>query len=266
MSAVSASTRRAGTDRPMNGWRLEWLRLRRSARGVALLGVFGGYGLLGPVLARYLAVLVRHLGARGAVTVSVRPPVPADGITTYVQQVHQVGLVVVVVVATGALAFDSRPGISTFFRTRARSTWQLVLPRFVVPALAAVLAYTLGTLAAWYETALLIGPVPTAPLLAGLLCQSLFLVFAVAVVAAAAASARSTLATIGLSLAVLLLLPVLGMLGRVGDWLPSSLADAPTGLLGPASIGDYASAVATTLVLTPALLVGAVRRQRRRDL
>jgi ABC-2 type transport system permease protein len=60
----------------------------------------------------------------------------------------------------------------------------------LVNAVAAVAAYTLGTLAAWYETALLHGSPPPGAMLAGLLCGSVYLIFAVSVATAAASLAR----------------------------------------------------------------------------
>jgi hypothetical protein len=68
----------------------------------------------------------------------------------------------VVVIAAGAFTFDAHHGLATFLRTRVASIWQLVLPRFAVNAAAAAIAYLLGTLAAGYETDLLIGSLPAA--------------------------------------------------------------------------------------------------------
>ena len=78
-------------------------------------------------------------------------PAPKDGIANYISQVGQTGLIVVVVITAGALAFDARRGLSTFLRTRTSTMWQLIAPRFTINAAAAVTAYTLGTVAAWYE-------------------------------------------------------------------------------------------------------------------
>ena len=117
--------------------------------------------------------------------------------------------------------------------------WQLIAPRFAVNTAAAVAAYTLGTLAAWYETALLLGSPPAGAMLAGLLCGSVFLIFAVSVTTAAASVARSTLATVGITLGVLLALPILGIAGLLHAWLPSTLVTAPVALLGRSDLGDY---------------------------
>ena len=197
--------------------------------------------------------------------VIVTHPTAKDGIANYISQASQTGLVVVVVIAAGALTFDARRGLSTFLRTRADNMWQLIAPRFAVNAAAAVTAYTLGTLGAWYETALLLGSPPVGAMLAGLLCGSVFLIFAVSVTTAAASVARSTLATVGITLGVLLALPILGIAGPLHAWLPSTLVTAPVALLGRSGLGDYLPALATAATGSALLLAVATVRLARRD-
>lgn len=249
--------------KPMSSWRLEWLRITRTPRAIALGAVYLFFGLLGPVTAKYLQQIVNRV--QSGVQVIVAPPVPKDGIANYISQVSQTGLIVVIVITAGALTFDARPGLSTFLRTRATSMWQLIAPRFTVNAAAAVAAYTLGTLAAWYETVLLLGSPPPGAMFAGLACGSVYLIFAVSVATAAASVARSTLGTVGVSLGVLLALPVLGMIGPLHAWLPSTLATAPVALLASSTFGDYLPALATALVSTPLLLATATFQLEHRD-
>ena len=248
----------------MTTWRLEWLRLIRTRRWIALFAVYLFFGMLGPVIARYMAQLMERV--QSEITIIVPPPQPKDGVVNYLSQVGQIGLIVVVVIAAGALAFDARRGVSTFLRTRTTNMWRLVLPRVVVPASAAVLAYAIGLAAAWYGTALLIGPLPAAPMLGGLLCESLYLIFAVAVVAAAASFARSTLGTVGLGLGVLIAASAAGTIGALHDWLPTSLAGAPVDLLRTADLTDYLPALVTCVVTSVALVAVAVLRLRRREI
>jgi ABC-2 type transport system permease protein len=143
--------------------------------------------------------------------------------------------------------------------------WELVRPRVVVTAVAAVLAYTLGTLAAWYETVLLLGPLPVDAVLAGLLCGGLYLVFAVAVVTAAAALARKTVGIVGIALGALILMSIAGTLGVLHDWLPSTLAGAPVALLTTTRLADYVPAITVTVAAAVALVVLAVAVLRRRE-
>ena len=260
---TAAAARPGRPPKPMSAWRLERLRMTRTPRAIALGAVYLFFGLLGPVTAKYLQDIVNR--AQSGVQIIVAHPTAKDGIANYISQASQTGLVVVVVIAAGAFTFDARRGLSTFLRTRADNMWQLIAPRFAVNAAAAVAAYTLGTLAAWYETALLLGSPPAGAMLAGLLCGSVFLIFAVSVTTAAATVARSTLATVGITLGVLLALPILGIAGPLHAWLPSTLVTAPVALLGRSDLGDYLPALATTAAGSALLLTVATVRLARRD-
>jgi ABC-2 type transport system permease protein len=248
----------------MSLWRLEWLRLVRTPRALALGGVFVFFGLVDPALTRYQSQVFGRLG--NGVRITFPPATPAAGITSYVGELGGIGLVVAVVVAAGAFSFDARPGLATFLRTRVPSIWRLVAPRFAVNAAAAALAYLLGTLAAWYQTRLLLGAPPAAGLLAGSLCGATYLAFAVAVTALAASVVRSTLATAGIALAVLLLLPVGGAVHAIGNWLPSTLASAPASLLtGAQRLPHYLPTFAVTVAVSAAALAVTVLRLRARE-
>jgi len=257
------SSTAAGTPRAMGTWRLEWLRLMRTPRWIALFGVYVIFGLLGPVMAKYLPDIVEHV--QSEMTIVVPPPQPKDGIINYINQVGQTGLIVVVAIAASALAFDANRGLSTFLRTRVASVWDLVWPRVAVTAVAAVLAYTLGTMAAWYETALLLGPLPAGAVAAGVLCAAVYLVFAIAVVAAAAAVARKTVGIVGIALTALILMSIAGSLGVLRGWLPSTLAGAPVALLTATDLMDYLPAMAVTATSSAALIALAVIGLRRRE-
>jgi ABC-2 type transport system permease protein len=246
----------------MNLWRLEWLRLIRTPRAISLAAIFAATGLIEPVLTRYESTLVRHLsnGAR----ISLPPPTAADGLNSYVSEAALVGLIVVVILASGAFTFDSKPGLATFLRTRVTSMWQLITPRFTAYVLAAAVAYLVGTLAAWYETRLLLGPLPVAGLLEGVLCAVVYMMFAVAITALAASFSRSTIATAGIAFVILLALPLIGTIHAIQNWLPSALVNAPADLVdgahglahfGPA-IGVAAGASALALAAAAARLSG----------
>lgn len=257
------AARRGRAVRPMSIWRLEWLRLIRTPRAISLGAMYVGFGLLEPVLTKYQSAIFSRVG--GGVKIDFPPATPAAGISSYVSELSGIGLIVVVVVAAGAFAFDARHGVATFLRTRVTSTWQLVTPRFAASAAAAAIAYLLGTLAAWYETELLIGSLPVGGMIAGIICGCMYLAFAAAVTAFAASVVRGTLATVGVALAVLLLLPIAGLFGAIHDWLPSTLVNAPVDLLTGASLPHFLPALGVTAAATVALLALAVVRLRTRE-
>ncbi|MDX1691377.1 MAG: hypothetical protein R3290_10175, partial [Acidimicrobiia bacterium] len=231
----------------MTLWRLEWLRLLRTKRLAALIGVYVFFGVIGPVIARYLGEIVERFGG-GDVTIEFPDPVPADGFAQFVSNASQVGVLVAVAVAAGALTIDALPEMSIFLRTRVRAASRIVLPRFVVSVAAIGGAYLLGLLAAWYETVVLLGGVPIGGLVAGLVYGVLYLAFAVAVVAAIGSRLRSVIGTVGLSVVVLLVTPIVGVVDAIGRWLPSHLVSAQVALAQDAAITDYLGAAAVTVL------------------
>lgn len=252
----------------MTLWRLEWLRLARTRRGIALLGVYLFFGLLGPLTARYLAEIISAAGGdfEGAV-IELPPPVPADGMAQYVSNAMQIGTLVSVVVAAGALAFDAIPEMGIFLRTRVPDVRRILAPRVVVTTMAVLGAFVVGSLAAWYETWALIGAPDTGGVLVGILCGMVFLMFVVALVAAVASRAPSVLSTVLVSIVVLLVLPILGIVDAVGRWLPSHLGGALGVLAAPTGDpADYLPAIVLTLLLTGGLLWLAARLARTREL
>jgi ABC-2 type transport system permease protein len=245
-------------------WRLEVLRLLRTKRWIALFGVYLFFGFLGPLTAAYMGEIVERFG--GGVQVVVPDPVPADGITQYVSNAQQLGLLVVVVLAAGALAFDARPEIGVFLRTRAAGVGRIVVPKYAVVTAAACLAFLAGSAAAWYETEVLIGALPVGGMLLGIVLGWLYLALAVAVVALATALTSSVLSAVLLAIGVLVALPILGVVGVLQPWLPSQLVGALDGLARGADAGDYLRSVAVTIALTALALGAAVALARRREL
>ncbi len=245
-------------------WRLEWLRLVRTRRAVALVAVYAFFGFLGPLTARYLSDIIDRFG--GDITVIVPDPAPIDGMAQFAANAQQMGLLVVVAVAAGALAVRALPEMAMFLRTRVSGAADLIVPRYVVSTLAAIGAALFGTGVAWYETAVLIGGLPAGEVLLGLALTAVYLAFAVALVAAFASRISGVIGTVAATLLVLLALPIVGLVGTTGRWLPSHLVGAQVDLLSGTAVGEYLPASLVTIGLTPLLVWLAIRWTARQEL
>jgi ABC-2 type transport system permease protein len=248
----------------VNLWRVEWLRLVRTRRWIALAGVFLFFGLLGPFTARYMDVLLGRLA--GEIEVRLPPPTPADGIAQYMQNASQIGLLVVLALAASALAFDARPEHAAFYRTRVSGAWRLLVPRFSVMAAAAAAAFALGAAGAWYESVILLGPLPVGGTLAGIAYGCVYVAFAVGVTALAAAIVRSPLGAIVVSAVLLLALPLLSLITGLRGWLPSHLLGAAVDLARGGEPAAYLRATAVTLVAVAVILPLSARLLDRREI
>lgn len=240
----------------MTIWRLEWLRLVRTRRLAVLLGVFAFLGFTGPLTARYLGEILKALGT-GGIEVAFPPPRAVDGIAEYAGNVSQIGLLVVVLIAASALAFDGRREMALFLRTRL-PVRSIVLPAYAMNVIAAALACAVGSAAAWYETVLLLGPLPVGRMVLGIFLSVLFAAFAIALTALTAALTRSTIGAAGAALALLLAMAIAGSVPAVARFLPTSLAGAITGMADGAAVSSFAPAAVVAAVASAACVAAAV--------
>lgn len=245
----------------MNLWRLEWLRLWRTQRLLILLAVFGSFGALGPLTARYLPEIMDSIGEDA---VGALPPMtPPDGITQYLGNAIQIGMLAVAFVAAAALAFDAKAEIAVFLRTRA-SVRDIFIPRFVVAAAASVAAFAVGMVIAYVGTGLLLEWLDVGPVIIGSLLFMLYLVFAVAVVGVVASFLRSVPGTALVSVGALIILGLLSIVDVAAPWLPGALVGAIDSLIRGGEF-DYWRSVVVTIVLIGGMVAFSIRRLESRE-
>ena len=260
------ANRRPVTDEPMGLWRLEWLRATRTRRLAAVVGVFGFFGLTAAPIARYAGELVGRLG--GSVQIIAPPPVPADAMTSYVSNASQLGMLVFVLVAAGALTLDAQRESAVFLRTRVTRAGDLVVPRLVTCAAIGAAAYAGGALLTWYGTLVLLGDLPVAATALGIALSSLYLPFLAAVAAVVAQGSRSVALTALVTLGVAVALGVVGALlpESLARWLPSHLVGSLPALARGGAVVDALPAAAMAVAVGGALAIGAVRLAGRHEL
>lgn len=246
----------------MSVWRLEVLRVWRTRRLIVLVGAFIVLGLGDPILTYYTPELLK--ASTGGIRVIAPAPTPAAAIAGFARSITQIGTLLVVVVGAASLAIDARPALAAFYRTRVRRTAVLLLPRYLTVAVATLAALALGTLAAGYETAVLIGRASPVALAGGLGLEALWMCFALAVVTAWSALVRGVVGVVGCTLATLLALALPAAAGVPASWLPTGLAAGLGALVGAHHSAPLWHGVIVTAGATVLLLVAATRRIQRR--
>jgi ABC-2 type transport system permease protein len=247
----------------MGPWHLEALRAWRTRRLIALAATFLLFGLADPLLTSYLPELVK--GGANGIRISIPAQTPADGIAAFAGSVGQVCTLIVVIVAAASLAIDARPGLAAFYRTRLLRPSRLVLPRYLTITAAVIAACALGTLGAWYETTVLLGPVPPADLAAGFGLEALWLCFATAVTAVFTSVVRSVLGAVGWALACLLGIAALSAVPALSSWLPTRLSGSLADLIGQHAPAGLWHPILIAALASPALVGLAVKRFGQRE-
>jgi ABC-2 type transport system permease protein len=249
----------------MNLWQMERLRLFRTGRWIPVALCYVLFGVIGPLSVKYLRQILERAGSSD-IQIVVPTPTPPDGITAFMGNAQQIGLLATVIIAAGALAFDAKPTVAAFLRTRVRSVNALIMPRYVTNTVLTVTSFTIAAVVAWVLTDVLIGALDATAMVEGILLAWVYLAFAVATVALAAALGRSQLSVVLIALGFLIALPILGLVKGVGRWLPSSLIGGLDGLLAGESLAHYAPALGVTIVAIPLLVWGAGRLMAGREL
>jgi len=245
----------------MNLWRLERTRLFRTARWIILAAVFGVFGVLGPLTARYLPELLDALGADAELDL---PPLTAvDGVAQYIGNVQQLGTLAIAFVAAAALAFDANGEMSIFLRTRA-TVRQIFTPRLVVNSVAAVAAFLFGIAIAYALTGVLLAWLPVGDFLVGTALYALYVVFSVSLIGLVASLVRNVVATALISLGALIVLGFLTLVSPLAPWLPSDLAGAIDVLLRGAGFDHWRALIVTVVLIVASYLI-AIRRFEARE-
>jgi len=252
-----------GQGRAMSLWRLEWLRLVRTKRLVALVATYVLFGLSGPVLARYMSDILQHVGSD--VVVIAPTPTPLQGVSTYASNVNQIGLLVYVLVVSSAVALDAQREMAVFLRTRVPSYRHLLLPKAALSIAAGSAAFVLGTVAAWCGTSVLLGPVDPGGIVVGSALVVLYLAFIASIASALGARLDSVLTTAVGTIVLALALGLLGAVGSIGGWLPSELLGALTALPFGGDASSFIRPSLVTVAATAALFAFACRAGDRRE-
>jgi len=226
-----------------------------------LLAVFGALGLLGPLTARYLPDLMESFGeeAVGAVP----PMTPPDGITQYMGNAIQIGMLAVAFIGAAALVFDAKPEIAVFLRTRA-SIRDIFIPRFTVAAAASAATFGFGMVIAYVGTGVLLEWLDLWAVIVGSMLFMLYLVFAIALVGVVASILRSVPGVALVSVGALIILGLLSIAGALAPWLPGALVGAIDSLIRGGEF-EYWRSIVVTVILIAAMVPFAIRRLEARE-
>ncbi|MGI8483994.1 MAG: hypothetical protein ACR2OU_07000 [Thermomicrobiales bacterium] len=191
----------------------------------------------------------------------VAAPSPADGIVGYSSNALQIGLMIGIAITVSACAIDANYPLSIFYRTRHPRMVTLLAPRLAVSLVATLVAFTLGLLAAWYETAVLIGAVDLDGLgrvwIAGFFTVTAYL--AIAFLLTCFLRSVGTATTVAILL--VLLSSILTTWPSVVPWTPVAFSDHLGVYEGAITL--WKPAIASTAIALIAIVVGMVRSQRR---
>lgn len=253
--------------------RQAWRTFRLPALYLALLFL----AIMDPLSTRYMGEILQKFGQ--GITIIVPPPSAEMAVGSFIGDIVEIGLLVIVAITMGAVASEKASGVATFIVTKPASRKSYVLAKYGVLSVGLALGIAASVLLTSLYTWTLIGPIQASRVALATLAIGIYAEFIMSATFAASMVTSGALAAGGVGLAFMVVVGIAGSLlghSTVGPWLPSALM-GNANLLLTGSAGSTGSPDSSTLslllkpgttaiFLSAALLWAGFAKFRRQDL
>lgn len=247
---------------------LLWKELTEAWRSYRLLlvtAVLLVMGLLGPLSAKYLPVILANMANVPEGLAEVMPkPDAAMALTEYMDNLVQFGVILAILVPMAAVVGEKAGGTAGVTLSKPVKRWSFLLAKFVAHGV----TFSVGILAAavggYYYTGVLFEWPPIGRFLAANALVLVYLLVFVAFTVLTSTLARSQLAAAGMAFGALVALGLLGAIPELGRHLPSALVawSRLLTLSAPAQSAWGALAVSLGVIVTALTVAWIVFRRQ----
>jgi ABC-2 type transport system permease protein len=239
----------------------------RSYRLLIVAAVLAAFGMMGPLSAKYLPLLLEEVAGVPEGLAEVMPtPDMAMALTEYIDNLTQFGVILAILIPMGAVVGEKVGGTAGMTLSKPVSRAGFLAAKFLANAITLAAGVILAALGGFYYTGVLFTWPPVTAFGAANALLFAYLGLFASLTLFASTMARSQLAAAGLSFFMLLLLGLLGAIPQFGSRLPAAVLQWARGLATGAAIEPAWAALATCLGLTAAALLGAWLVFRRQEL
>jgi ABC-2 type transport system permease protein len=230
----------------------------RTYRLLIVGGVLLFFGLTTPLTLKYLPEIIK-LSGDYSMQINIPPPTAAQSLAEYGSSIGQLGVLVMVLIAMGAIANELKHGTALLTLSKPVAPAAFVGAKFIAMSCTLLVSILAASLVCFGYTSWLIGTGDGMAFLGLNLLIFLFLAFCIALTLLFSSLFKSSLAAGGISIAIIIFQGVLTTIPVIGDYLPGTLLGWGTNLLS--GIGDsFWWAFGITIVITGLCLYLAQRR------
>ncbi|MDO4544646.1 MAG: ABC transporter permease subunit [Bacillota bacterium] len=244
----------------------EVLESVRSYRLVLLLVVFLILGIMNPLTAKLLPVLMENFMPDG-MTLEMSEPVAMDSWMQFYKNVPQMGLAVVLILFSGILSREYAKSTLIILLTRGLSRASVILSKFTTAVLLWTVSFLLCFAASWAYTAYYWSDGGVENILFAAFCLWVFGLLLISLLMLGGAMLKSTYGNLLFAAGFIAVLFLVNMFPKAQEYSPLALASDNlqllTGELTPADMIPALAIAATLLVL---FLTGALLIFRKRTL
>jgi ABC-2 type transport system permease protein len=232
----------------------------RTWKFIILVAVLFISGCLSPVLAKYTPALLRSIPDMPAALADMIPePSLKDAILQYVKNASQFGVLLVVILAMGAIAQEKERGTAAMLLSKPVQRSAVILAKWTASLVAILTGILIGALGYILYTYILFQSLPTQDFVRLNLLLFIFMAVYLSTTMLASALARTQSIASAVAFGFLTVLLILSSLPRVSDYMPNQLLNwGQANFLGK-EISAW-PALAISLALIAASLLAACLR------
>jgi ABC-2 type transport system permease protein len=235
----------------------------RTYRFLIVGGIFVFFGITNPLTIKYLPQIIKLAGDQ--ISIDVPPPTAAQSLVGYAGDIGQIGVLVAVLMAMGAIANELRHGTALMTLSKPVSRGAFVSSKLIALSTSFIVAMVVASMFCFAYTVLLIESADVVAFIGTNLLLALFLVFCLAVTLLFSSFFKSSLAAGGISIGIIIVQAVIAAVPVIGDYMPGKLIGWGNNLVN--GVPDtYWWALAITLVVTGCCVYLAQRRLKNKDL
>ena len=233
----------------------------KTYRLLIIAGVFLFFGLSTPLMLKYLPELIKLAGED--IVIDLPPPTALQALGEYTDTVVQVGVLVAVLVAMGAVARERERGTAAMVLSKPVGRGAFVLAKLMALSLSFIVALGLASTACYIYTVLLLGEVDALAFLGSNLLLALFFILCLAVTLLFSSLFKNHLAAGGVALAVLIGQTVMAQLPWIGEYTPGSLISWGSRLLSGDALSAWGAVVVSLAVVVACLSLSRLVLKRK---
>ncbi len=224
-------------------------------------GVFLLFGLSTPLILKYMPELLKLAGED--IVIVIPPPTALQALGEYANTVVQVGVLLAVLIAMGAIAQERERGTAAMIFSKPVGRGAFVVAKLVAMSTSFMIALGAASIACYIYTVLLFGEANASGFLALNLLLMLFFVLCLSVTLLFSSLFRSQLAAGGIALAVLIGQAVLSQIPWIGDYTPGRLVSWGTELLSGTTPSAWTAVGASLAIIIACLFLSRLMLQRK---
>ncbi len=138
----------------------EWLEQRRTHRLLIVCLIFLLFGLMSPLLAKFMPEIFKMVPGAEQIASIIPPPTVADAVTQYLKNLTQFGLIIAVLMGMGMVSQEKDKGTAAMVLAKPLSRTAFILAKPAALGISLLIGTALAAAAGYYYTLLLFEALP----------------------------------------------------------------------------------------------------------